>query len=523
MMTKRPYRFKKKLFAGVGAVLLLALLAFQVCWKGIGGPAVIVSEKTTFLTKPVGEYGAIDYLAGLNDQLAHGVTVENNALVELLTVVEMDSADDEFRNKFAEKLGLIDYPKEIRYIENPIPYLKRVFPAFVDLASATQSLATQYADLQSQPWPSDQHPKWRKWIDEYAGSFDVVEEAVKRSHFFSPLVTAGDDGQGTPLNALLPVANPLRRTARQFQLRAMNSLGDGNISLAMDDIQTILRMASHAGQSQTVIEWMICVSVDSLAIDATQVLFACCNLDRETLELYREFLASRKEIVGVATRIDRAERCLILGVLQDAAFGIYPDQQLQDRGPLVSATWHRHLVDWNVAMADTNRLFDQLKSLFQETNDKKRLAALQAFESEFPMPPALGVGVFLGGPSFRGHLLADSVNSSMMPASANLACLEIQHKTRLDLLQLGIALELFRLEHDVYPNRLEELTNEHIESLPMDRFDDSPLRYQKKSTGYVVFSVGPNLVDDDGTADSDDVVFQIAPSHSERRIPVARY
>jgi len=69
-------------------------------------------------------------------------------------------------------------------------------------------------------------------------------------------------------------------------------------------------------------------------------------------------------------------------------------------------------------------------------------------------------------------------------------------------LRLGLAalaLEKFRAAHDNrYPDALGELIPDCLASTPMDPFDGQPLRYRKKGSGYLLYSIGPDLKDDSG-------------------------
>jgi len=65
------------------------------------------------------------------------------------------------------------------------------------------------------------------------------------------------------------------------------------------------------------------------------------------------------------------------------------------------------------------------------------------------------------------------------------------------LMQLG--LQLYKLEHDHYPVTLNELAPEYIRLLPMDPFaDNDGYRYRVTEDSYILYSIGPDMVDDNG-------------------------
>jgi hypothetical protein len=77
-------------------------------------------------------------------------------------------------------------------------------------------------------------------------------------------------------------------------------------------------------------------------------------------------------------------------------------------------------------------------------------------------------------------------------------------------------LAAYRADHRAYPASLNELAPKYLTRLPCDSFSDRPLHYQKQAAGFLLYSVGPNGVDDGGrTYDSqprgDDLVFRVSP------------
>ena len=90
----------------------------------------------------------------------------------------------------------------------------------------------------------------------------------------------------------------------------------------------------------------------------------------------------------------------------------------------------------------------------------------------------------------------------------------------LRLSQTALALERFRAAHDNrYPDALGELSPQLLPAVPVDPFDGQPLRYRKQDTGYLLYSIGPDLKDDggqrpsvgkgDSTSGTSDLVFEV--------------
>jgi hypothetical protein len=87
----------------------------------------------------------------------------------------------------------------------------------------------------------------------------------------------------------------------------------------------------------------------------------------------------------------------------------------------------------------------------------------------------------------------------MLPAVS--AALERDARTvaRLRAAQVALAVERYRLAHGTLPESLDKVAPEFLNAVPSDPYDGDPLRYKMRDVSYVVYSVGPNRKDDNGT------------------------
>ena len=81
------------------------------------------------------------------------------------------------------------------------------------------------------------------------------------------------------------------------------------------------------------------------------------------------------------------------------------------------------------------------------------------------------------------------------------------------LMQTAVALEQSRsAKGGKYADTVASLSPEFLAAVPTDPFDGQPLRYHKTATGYLLYSIGPDLKDDGGKPESGgkgDLVFKI--------------
>ena len=71
--------------------------------------------------------------------------------------------------------------------------------------------------------------------------------------------------------------------------------------------------------------------------------------------------------------------------------------------------------------------------------------------------------------------------------------------TQIHVTRAALAVERWRLAHNSnVPNSLAELVPDYLSAVPIDPFDEQPLRYKKLAHGYVVYSIGSDFTDDGG-------------------------
>lgn len=73
---------------------------------------------------------------------------------------------------------------------------------------------------------------------------------------------------------------------------------------------------------------------------------------------------------------------------------------------------------------------------------------------------------------------------------------ELASISRLRAAQAAIAVQRYRLKNGKLPDSLSDLVPEYLKAVPLDPFDGKELRYKKLDTGFVVYSIGEDLIND---------------------------
>jgi hypothetical protein len=105
----------------------------------------------------------------------------------------------------------------------------------------------------------------------------------------------------------------------------------------------------------------------------------------------------------------------------------------------------------------------------------------------------------------------DYVNKTLLPVYTQAKFARYANFALNRLLETQLALHAYNLDHGRYPASLAELAPTYLASVPLDPFTKgAPLKYRVAGDSYVLYSVGPDTIDDGGkpiqdSMDHDDV------------------
>jgi len=65
-------------------------------------------------------------------------------------------------------------------------------------------------------------------------------------------------------------------------------------------------------------------------------------------------------------------------------------------------------------------------------------------------------------------------------------------------IQTALAIEQYRIQRGTFPDKLDDLVPKFLTALPLDPFDGQQLRYNHTDEGYLLYSIGPDRLNDKG-------------------------
>jgi len=549
----------RRLLAWLSLIVLLALLLVvgftpismrsvpsSSCVK-IPSPNYTISEETTVLTEPRRRDGSVMYMAAVNRTYGDGVTPDNNAVVVLLQAFGLESLGPANGDRYFELLGIVPQVSEEsqfvpfdkfanQYEEKHLEeYLEaekgegdqefveipRTSPLGESRYVATRNdqkmlhprlrIAQAFERTRNRPWTNDEFSEISKWLDQNGKALDLVVQASQRPRYFAPMLADGGPHgeEGALIGALLSVTGSTSEAASALQARAMLRLFQGDVSGSWTDLLTCHRLARLVGQDPTLVGLKVSTEIETATLAVTAHLISAESYTAERAAQSLADLRSLAPVPDMIQRLDTCERYMLLDTVcwfsaeqQMPGYSSNPIGKLND---LAKRSLFNALIDWDVPLKRANEWFDELVSIAEKPTYAERAAALEEFEmaiktiaDNLPNAPSL-MGSLLSGRSARNsvsHYVGERISAFMLPAvaQAHEAHTHARAVARLNL--LAAALAAYRANHGQWPERLDMLTSEYLDELPVDPFTDAPFRYERRENGFLLYSLGLNIEDD---------------------------
>ena len=535
-------------FGGFMFVLLLLFLG------QLFGPdtSIVVSPQTTYITAPLRANGMPDYLGWLLEQRREGVTPQNNAAVLMWQAMWPGELDEEHHLLICSELGIDPVPSEQESLKSMYesatrrrlaawlheqgrlgvdghPPSKEAVAAISNLTKDIWPLSEEAYELldvvdevsfnaMARSWTSDSIPPLAQWVTKNQKPLDLLLAASRRPRYFSPSPSQLDDSDDSLIAMLLPAVQSAREAARALSVRAMWHLGEGRPEEAWQDLLAIHRLARHVGGGETLVENLVGIAIDGIAIEATQSLLDGGDLTAQQARRVERDLAALPNWASMADSLDRMERMSFLDMTIRLATGEMDDRNIfGGSGFIYSDDVLTALcttsIDWNVVLEQGNQWYDRLAAAARLPTRAARQTALARLDAdvdllgqELQRSAAIVEGVV--SRLRRSELMAASLLNLTLPAVSAAVDAEDRANMRFELLRLAAALAVYRAEHDRYPEKLDDLMPGLIDTLPVDIYSGQPMIYKpdEDGAGYVLYSVSQNGVDDGGTNRSGSII-----------------
>ena len=274
--------------------------------------------------------------------------------------------------------------------------------------------------------------------------------------------------------AQFPDTLRMRTVARLLRLDAYIAAHDGDDERVAQDIRHIIRTSDALASEPAVTSQLIRLAIYGVAVDSFQELFPHCQWSDETLVMLQHEFA-RADFRQEFRRALIGERSITLESL-DALPAL-----IRANNKLLAIELLGNAIDacdqsWPAVMECGRATGDRLVQIAGDSFSKYR---------------------------YSGVLL-------MLPAISQTGTGSARAEAMKRAAVVAIALYRHRLNHGEFPSALQDSALQHgliageQESLIMDPFTDQVLQLQTTADGFVLYSIGPNLKDDDGSVEAEE-------------------
>ena len=321
-------------------------------------------------------------------------------------------------------------------------------------------------------------------LSKYDSAVEELRQASQRPYANVPLNYEDGFNSG---DTLLPILAELKRCTQLLQLRAIAELAGGQNSKALDDVKLMLYLNNSLRNSPFLISHL--------------VRFAIVAINLQPIwEGLAEHKWSDEQLVALEAELAKVDFLADYGFIMrgERAFAITSFENQRRTREMISYT----------DTADvTNKLTFMPSAYFYQNElsiaqlDQQWVLPLVDTNSRVISPTALqhandavlAEKRHLYFPAYKTQAIM--IFPAISASTRKIAAIQAS----IDLARVACALERYRLARDKYPESLDVLVPQFIETLPHDIINGLPLHYRRTDDGkFVLYSVGLDGKDDGG-------------------------
>jgi hypothetical protein len=281
------------------------------------------------------------------------------------------------------------------------------------------------------------------------------------------------------MGVLLPHLDDIRNYTFLLQLEAVHAAENEKQDMAIQSIKSIFGITNSINEEPAILSQFIRIAcqeraVLSLEYAMNRMVFS----DEQLIEFGRDFINSQN-LSGIS-RAFIGERCQTLSVFENPTI-LNEDIVGRDIPPKPILEAYKAL-----GLADMDAI--------------DFLDIMDGYNKAAQLPPHLHQNAVemvklkrVSIPQIRILL------RTFMPALGRIITLDLRNIAGLRTAQVAIAIQRYRLATGKLSDSLKDLVPDYFETVPIDPFDGKELRYSKLESGFVVYSIGEDLMDNNGT------------------------
>lgn len=354
-------------------------------------------------------------------------------------------------------------------------------PAIKELSDLINSNNT--ADIST--WPTAHRDALPRLIQapEMAQLFAILREASQKPGYNNNLKY--EDGP----SMLLPNLDAVRQTIRFLSIKAELAAQNGNTEEAWATLLEGLKLVDLLKQEPILITQLVRIACDIVMIN------------------YMERMADKTDVPPKQAQVLIAE----LARHTDAI----PWIRCMEGERIFMGIWVFNRISGQASCSEIAQIFggshSSLRTWFFKYNTAPILGSwtkkdftvylklMSQMEDYYKVPYWQAVETIRNHPIDQQIPLYCLLTRLIFPNLDRLVTKNAEHDAAVDVARVGLGLKLFKQKNGAYPGTLENVAPEFLDAIPVDPFTGKALIYRKADAGFILYSLGPNQRDDNGT------------------------
>ncbi len=320
----------------------------------------------------------------------------------------------------------------------------------------------------------------------------------KLDHAFNPIMT------------LLPDQQETRKVAALLRFEMLYQSNKGDVSEAVRSGRACVCAGRSLYDEPFLISQLIRIAVVTVGMQGVERALSLGESNDAELLALEKLLADEEQHNSLLLAL-RGERAMLFQMFSRMSSGAISGESMHEEMGMVEQPFYQRILlypRWQVrrqqpVMMDLmNRIVENARRPLHE-----QIAREKEIDSELM--------------TRRGsHALV----AMFVPATNKVAEAHRRKTAWVASMRGLIAVERFRMKHGKWPANLADMVPEFLQEIPTDPFDGTPLKMVKVTDGVIVYSVGPDGVDDGGKLDrkspitpGTDIGFQLWDKAKRRR------
>jgi hypothetical protein len=325
-----------------------------------------------------------------------------------------------------------------------------------------------------------------------------------------------------------PLCSHINDLKMAFQARAMLKLNEGDVRQAWSDLVLCRRLLHQMSLDPVGQYGVVGRSAEAEICQAEMQLLHATNPDSKQLkEMKSEWSASlrppdQSDLLSVYLRCQFLDLVCWLESHPDKKLGQMVSDMLlpQDDNSIEELLADRHF-NWNELLKVGNQWFDRMVQISRIENQQERRIALDRLHADFESSEEIRTDGEIGKHQDRdrsARLAFAAIRQFFESEFSNQWEAADRESINSNFVETSFGIAGYRAAHGEYPRRLAELAPDYLRTVPVDLFAArSPLRYRRVENGYLLYSVGPNGIDEEGGLadvfpDADDIAIVVSDS-----------